>query len=255
MPELSRAEEEAGYEIQVVQEALAPLLWHRPDLGGGGPVPLGSARRCQLCGLYPRSAPVAPVRRPVLIPGQRGPGGEWPGKLPAYLPGRRPERREPERSTGAAAAAEEVYRSFVHDQYAAVPDRAARCPGAPAGGNRRAWRFSRRRSPRSTGRRLETARRVAAVLAARASYSINVPAMEPGEDFVEQLSGGGAGLLRSTSPPPGRCCCGWRGISARYVSGFAAYLTRNRPDGGGGFRRPRLGGDLPGWLRLVSGWR
>lgn len=126
--------------------------------------------------------------------------------------------------TGAAAAAEEIYRSFVHDQYAAVPDRAAVVLAPllaemetveilPAEDVPEAWRAA-----------VDTARRAAAVLAGQARYDINAPAMEPGEDFVEHFLAEGRGYCVHFATA-GTLLLRLSGIPARYVSGFAAYLT------------------------------
>ena len=117
--------------------------------------------------------------------------------------------------TGAAAAAEEVYRSFVHDQYAAVPDRAAAAL-APLLEEMESVAVQPAEVPEAYRPAVETARRAAAVLAARASYSINVPAMEPGEDFVEHFLAEGRGYCVHFATA-GTLLLRMAGYPARYV--------------------------------------
>ena len=124
VPELSRAEEEAGYEIQVVQEALAPLLWPAQTSAG------------EVRSLLVRPAAVSSVAYTpdqLLLPLSGGLSLYQDSAVLAEngLESYQLIYRDGDLSdvnlslTGAAAVAEEVYRSFVHDQYAAVPDRAA----------------------------------------------------------------------------------------------------------------------------------
>ena len=222
VPELSRAEEEAGYEIQVVQEALAPLLWPAQTSTG------------EVRSLLVRPAAVSSVAYTpdqLLLPLSGGLSLYQDSAVLAEngLESYQLIYRDGDLSdvnlslTGAAAAAEEVYRSFVHDQYAAVPDRAAAAL-APLLEEMESVAVQPAEVPEAYRPAVETARRAAAVLAARASYSINVPAMEPGEDFVEHFLAEGRGYCVHFATA-GTLLLRMAGYPARYVSGFAAYLT------------------------------
>ena len=124
---------------------------------------------------------------------------------------------------GPAGSMEGIYRSFVRAQYTDVPDRAAAALTPLLREMETAEILPAEDVPEAYRPAVETARRAAAVLASRAAYDINTPAIEEGEDFVESFLARGQGYCVHFATA-GTLLTRMAGVPARYVSGFAAYL-------------------------------
>ena len=124
----------------------------------------------------------------------------------------------------AAPGQEEGYRSFVYQQYLDVPDRARRALDALRELSQGVTMIDRRELPDNL-RRVWTAQQIGAALALAAYYDPSTPAMEPGEDFVEQFLREGRGYCVHFATA-GTLLLRMQGIPARYVTGYTALLDR-----------------------------
>ncbi len=122
--------------------------------------------------------------------------------------------------------AEESYRRFVGETYLAVP------PGAGAQLSPLLEDMDRQaivwpqEFPEAYQEPLAQARRAAGLLASLAVYDLDTPAMEAGEDFVEHFLTQGRGYCVHFATT-GTLLLRLKGIPARYVSGYVAYLDRS----------------------------
>lgn len=122
--------------------------------------------------------------------------------------------------------AEESYRRFAGETYLAVPPEVrSRLSPLLEDMDRQAIVWPQE-FPAAYQEPLAQARRAAALLASLAVYDLDTPAMEAGGDFVEHFLTQGRGYCVHFATA-GALLLRLKGIPARYVSGYVAYLDQS----------------------------
>jgi len=122
--------------------------------------------------------------------------------------------------------AETRYRGFVNETYLAVPPKVEEQLSPLLEDMDRQAIVWPQEFPEAYQEPLAQARRAASLLASLAAYDLDVPAMEAGGDFVEHFLTQGRGYCVHFATA-GTLLLRLKGIPARYVSGYVAYLDRS----------------------------
>lgn len=145
---------------------------------------------------------------------------EWTYSV-SYLPGGPEDGFTP--LTGSWAEEEAKYRRGSAGPYLSVPQTARQALAPLLDDIARQDGYADPAMPEAFHAALSAASQTAAALAERAVYDLNVPAMEPGEDFVSHFIEEGRGYCVHFATA-GTLLLRMQGIPARYVSGYTVEM-------------------------------